>query len=130
ICRSLAAPGPDKPIASASTSSGKSLRTGTRDHKARTESRSPYGRWRKYIYATNQARGVHVRQRARVGRDAFRRKQKNPFQEKVIISISRGKCGLQSRKKFSTDHKTAQRSRSIHGGIKDLIMAQSQHVEF
>ena len=34
-------------------------------------------------------------------RDAFRQKQKNPFQEKVIISISRGKRGLQSRKTFS-----------------------------
>ena len=53
------------------------------------------------MFATNQARGVHVRQRARVGRDAFRRKQKNPFQEKVIVSISKGKRGLQSRKNIS-----------------------------
>jgi hypothetical protein len=36
-----------------------------------------------------------------VDRDAFRRKQKNPFQEKVIGSISKGKHGLQSRKAFS-----------------------------
>jgi hypothetical protein len=40
-----------------------------------------------------------------VDRDAFRQKQKNPFQEKVIISISRGKRGLQSRKNISTDQK-------------------------
>src|SRR4026208_811199 len=88
------------PAASASTSSGKSPGIGTRVRKDRTESQSPCGPWRKCIFATNQARGVHVRQRARVGRDAFRRKQKNPFQEKVIVSISKGKRGLQSRKTF------------------------------
>src|SRR5262245_12097818 len=100
IYRSPAKPGRDKPIASASTSSGKSPKTGTRDHKDRTEFRSPCGPWRKYIFAKTRARDARVRPRVNVDRDAFRQKQKNPFQEKVIISISRGKSGLQSRKAF------------------------------
>jgi hypothetical protein len=45
-----------------------------------------------------------------VDRDAFRQKQKNPFQEKVIISISRGKRGLQSGKTFSQIKNGASRS--------------------
>ena len=71
-----------------------------RDRKDRTESRSPCGRWRKYIFATTRARGARVRLRVNEDRDAFRQKQKGPFQEKIIISISRGKRGLQSRKSF------------------------------
>src|SRR5205823_6244415 len=112
ICRSPATPARDKPVASASASSGKSQGTGRRDRKDRTEFRSLCGRWRRYICATNQARGARVRQCASVGRDAFRQKQKNPFQEKVIISISRGKCGLQSRKKQFAGRKGARRQYS------------------
>ena len=70
-------------------------------HKDPTEFRSPCGLWRKYIFATTRARDAHVRRRVSVDRDAFRQKQKNPFQEKVIISISRGKRRLQSGKTFS-----------------------------
>jgi hypothetical protein len=55
-----------------------------------------------------------------VDRDAFRQKQKNPFQEKVIISISRGKRGLQSRKTFSWTKKQRARrfcSRTLSGSL-------------
>ena len=71
-----------------------------RAHKDRTEFRLPCGLWRKYIFATSRARDAHVRRRVSVDRDAFRQKQKNPFQEKVFTSISREKRGLQSRKSF------------------------------
>ena len=81
-----------------------------RAHKDRTEFRSPCGLWRKYIFATTRARDAHVRRRVSVDRDAFRQKQKNPFQEKVIISISRGKRGLQSGKTFSQIKNGASRS--------------------
>src|SRR5439155_10181274 len=96
--RSLAAPGPDRPVASASTSSDKSRKTKRPDRRVRTGYRSLCGRLRKYIFATTQAGDVHVRQRARVGRDGFREKQKSPFQEKFTVSISRGKRDLQSPK--------------------------------
>ena len=107
-----------------------------RAHKDHTEFRSPCGLWRKYIFATTRARDAHVRRRVSVDRDAFRQKQKNPFQEKVIISISRGKRGLQSGKTFS-QIKTARPGPSWTGIVAPYqfsaqissFMMQSQHVD-
>jgi hypothetical protein len=59
-----------------------------------------------------------------VDRDGFRSKQKNPFQEKVITSLSREKRGLQSRKTFPLTKKTAPGGRALPTAapaIKDLI---------
>src|SRR4029077_766366 len=85
ICRSPASPDRDTPIASASSSSGKNRRTGTRVRKGHTESRSPYGRWKKYIFATIRAHDAHEQRRARAVRDGFQQKWKRPFQKKVTV---------------------------------------------
>src|SRR5216110_3509200 len=85
IYRSPGAPGRDTPVASASTSSGKTRRRGTPGRKARTGSRSLCGRWKKYIFATTQARDAREQRRVRVDRDGFRQKWKRPFGEKVTL---------------------------------------------
>src|SRR5262249_13508913 len=85
ICRSLASPGQDRPVASASSSSGKSRKTGTPTRKGRTGFQSLCGRWRKYIFSKTRARDAHVRRRVRVDRGECQQKWKRPFQKRVAL---------------------------------------------
>jgi len=64
----------------------------------RTGYRSPCDRWRKYIFATTQARDAHGQPRADVDGNAFREKWKRPFRKKLPLQYLKEKRDLQSPK--------------------------------
>src|SRR5206468_12387553 len=90
------------PVATASSSSGKTQRRGTPGRKARTGFQSLYGRWKKCIFATIPGRDAHERRHARAVRDEFQQKWKRPFRKKVTVLISKQKSDLQSLKFLMT----------------------------